>query len=154
MNYYSRLRGMRTYHACLQYFYFRGSSRIRHIAVELGNGWIQMLWVWHICQTHVTLHLAGCQAQGLWVWHVCQTYIILSFGRSLPSPSSLGSGMFSRPTLSWTCLTVKSKFFRVWHIFILALPLGWLTTKPKSYTSDMFVTCATLSLADCQVQAL
>jgi hypothetical protein len=32
---------------CLQYFYFRELSRIRHTALELCNSWIHMLWVWH-----------------------------------------------------------------------------------------------------------
>jgi hypothetical protein len=65
--------------SCLQYFYFKGLSRIKHIVLELGNGWIQMILIWYVCQTHITLGLADCQAQVPGVLNVFQTHATLGF---------------------------------------------------------------------------
>jgi hypothetical protein len=49
----------------LQNFYFRELSRIGHIVLKLSNDWVQMLWVWYICQTYSTLGLIDHQGYTL-----------------------------------------------------------------------------------------
>jgi hypothetical protein len=100
--------------SCLQYFYFRKSYMIRHIALELGNRWIQMLWVWYVCQTHVSLSFVGLTCL-LDSWY-------LGLGL-LPSPNSLGLTCLSDPLylgLNWlpdpSFLVSDPCYFR----------LGWL----------------------------
>jgi hypothetical protein len=89
------------------YIYFRGLSRIKHVALKLDNGWIQMLLVWHVCQTHVTLGLANFQAQVCWVWDVFQTHA--SLGLVTAKPKCFGLDIFARPTLLWAWLAIKPK---------------------------------------------
>jgi hypothetical protein len=59
-------------------------------ASDLVDCQVQVPWVWHLWQTHITLNMTDCQVQYLGL-----------------------DNMFVIPTLPWTWLTIKFKCFRL-----------------------------------------